>query len=62
MAQEPRDRLVRIEPIVAKEVLVPDSRAQLTPAQMVERKLVSLLKRTTLPASCLQTGPRRGPF
>src|SRR5262249_44488855 len=33
-------------PVVSEEVMVADVRAGLTPAQMVERKLVSLLKAT----------------
>jgi hypothetical protein len=44
-----------------EEILVPDARALLTPAQMVERKLVSLLKNASLPVSHLQTAQRRGP-
>jgi hypothetical protein len=59
MQQETQDRRTRNE--TAKEVLVPDSRAQLTPAQMVERKLVALLQRTSLPYSCLQTRRHQGP-
>jgi hypothetical protein len=39
----------------ADEALVRDVRAGLTPAQMVERKLVSLLDNTPLPMSRLQT-------
>ncbi len=47
-------------PAVTEEVMVADVRAGLTPAQMVERKLVSLLKATPLPMSRLQTtGARR---
>jgi hypothetical protein len=43
-----------------EEVMVADVRAGLTPAQMVERRLVSLLKVTPLPMSRLQTtNPRR---
>jgi hypothetical protein len=34
----------------AEEALVTDTRAGLSPAQMVERKLVTLLKRNALPA------------
>jgi hypothetical protein len=34
--------------------LVNDARAGLTPAQMVERKLVAMLRGTILPASHLQ--------
>jgi hypothetical protein len=41
-----------------EEVLVPDARALLTPAQMVERKLVSALKRCPLMVSHLQTNSR----
>jgi len=61
MFQEPQDSPLRLEATTAHEVLEPDRRADLTPAQMVERKLVSLLNRATLPVSCLQTGRRRGP-
>ena len=42
-----------------QETLVVDARAGLTPAQMVERKLVSLLRRTLLPASHLQVSRTR---
>jgi hypothetical protein len=38
-----------------QEVLVPDARARLTPAQMVERKLVSTLQRCPLMVSQMQT-------
>jgi hypothetical protein len=41
-----------------EEVLIPDERAQLTPAQMVERKLVSMLRRCPLMVSQLQTSAR----
>jgi hypothetical protein len=41
-----------------EEALVDDDRAGLTPAEMVERKLVSLLNRKGLPVSHLNT-PRR---
>ena len=40
------------------DVLIPDARAQLTPAQMVERKLVSTLQRCPLMVSQLQTSAR----
>jgi hypothetical protein len=44
----------------AQEALVSDPRAGLTPAQLVERKLVSLLPGAQLPVSRLQgPGPRR---
>jgi hypothetical protein len=43
-----------------QESLVADTREGLTPAQMVERKLVSLLRSTPLPVSRMQTpGTRR---
>ncbi len=42
-----------------QETLVHDSRAGLTPAQMVERKLVALLQSTLLPASHLQANRNR---
>ena len=42
----------------AEEDLVADVRASLTPAQMVERKLVFLLKSNPLPVSHLMTGSR----
>jgi hypothetical protein len=41
-----------------EEVLVPDARAELTPAQMVEQKLVSTLQRCPLMVSQLQTSAR----
>jgi hypothetical protein len=39
---------------VLYEVMITDARNGLSPSQMVERKLVSLLKATPLPMSCLQ--------
>jgi|GEM_PF-2835068 hypothetical protein len=39
---------------VPQEKLVNDVRAGLTPSQLVERKLISLLRSTILPASHLQ--------
>lgn len=44
---------------VQEEVLVADSRAGVTPSQMVERKLIGLLRGTPLPVSQLLTGTRR---
>lgn len=41
-----------------EEALVADPRAALTPAQMVERKLASLLKSQPLPVSHMMTAPR----
>jgi hypothetical protein len=48
-------------PIGDEETLVSDSRAGVTPSEMVERKLVSLLNSTPLPFSRLQTTTRRRP-
>jgi hypothetical protein len=39
-----------------EESLVADPRAELTPSQMVERKLVNLLKSNPLPVSQLHSG------
>jgi hypothetical protein len=44
-----------VTPAGTDEVMVADVRDGLTPSQMVERKLVSLLKTTPLPMSRLQT-------
>jgi hypothetical protein len=41
-----------------EEALVEDVRAGLTPSQMVERKLVNLLKSNPLPVSHLMAGAR----
>src|SRR5438105_1785544 len=38
----------------SEETLILDSRAELTPAQMVERKLIGLLRDKALPVSQLQ--------
>jgi hypothetical protein len=46
----------------SEEVLVTDARAGLTPAQMVERKLVSLLQSATLPVSRFQSSVQRRPL
>jgi hypothetical protein len=43
---------------VLEEALVADDRAGLTPAQMVERKLISLLKMNPLPVSQVMAGSR----
>jgi hypothetical protein len=45
-----------------EESLVRDDRAGLTPAQQVERKLVSLLRSTPLPVSQLQSARPRRPL
>jgi len=42
-------------PEVLEEALVADARAHLTPAQMVERKLLFLLKSNPLPVSHMMT-------
>lgn len=44
---------------VEEETLVNDARAGLTPAQMVERKLVAILQSTILPTSHLQMSRTR---
>jgi hypothetical protein len=44
---------------VPQEKLVSDDRAGLTPSQMVERKLIALLRSTILPASHLQVSRAR---
>jgi hypothetical protein len=44
----------RFSPTTSEEALVADIRAGLSPAQMVERKLVSLLKSNALPVSHVQ--------
>jgi hypothetical protein len=41
----------RVPTPVADEVLIPDQRAGLTPAQSVERKLTTLLRDGAIPAS-----------
>jgi hypothetical protein len=46
-------------PGTPQETLVHDARAGLTPAQLVERKLVALLRSTILPASHLQVSRMR---
>ena len=45
-------------PAAEEEALVTDARAGLTPAQMVERKLVSLLKSNPLPVSHVMAASR----
>lgn len=44
---------------VPQETLVNDSRAGLTPSQMVEQRLVSMLRSTNLPTSHLQASRSR---
>jgi hypothetical protein len=47
--------------LATEEVLVPDDRALLTPAQMVERKLVSMLETNPVLVSHLQDSVKRRP-
>jgi hypothetical protein len=49
------------EPGIEEEVLIPDMRNRQTPAEMVERKLVSLSRGLPLPVSQLHASqlPRR---
>ncbi len=53
----------RPEPVAppSEDTLVTDARAGLTPAQLVERKLVSLLPSTPLPVSRLRPTAVRRP-
>jgi hypothetical protein len=46
------------EPNSQEEVLVIDARARMTPAQLVERKLIRLMKTAPLPVSHLQAAAR----
>jgi hypothetical protein len=56
----PADRTNPVLAAAGSEDLVRDARAGLTPAQMVERKLFSMLGSEPLPVSRLQSaGPRR---
>jgi hypothetical protein len=50
--------VLRPAPASAEEDLVADARAGVTPAEMVERKLASLLKSQPLPVSQLKTARR----
>ncbi len=45
-------------PAATEEALVADPRGEMTPAQMVERKLASLLNTRPLPVSHLRTARR----
>lgn len=47
--------VTQTEAVPADEDMVTDDRASLSPAQMVERKLVSILQSAPLPVSRLQT-------
>lgn len=59
---EPQTDGQQPDPPPCEEAMVADARAGLTPAQMVERKLVSLLKATPLPMSRLQATSARRPL
>jgi hypothetical protein len=50
-------------PTVGKdeEMLVPDERGQLTPAQMVENKLVAMMESSSMLVSHLQASVRQRP-
>jgi hypothetical protein len=62
MTQERLERRrTREERVAVEETMVLDPRSRLTPAQMVERKLVSLLADAPLPVSKLRTERSRGP-
>jgi hypothetical protein len=61
MRLQPNERQPIHEPTPKDETLVPDTRARLTPAQMVEHKLLSLMKTAPLLVSRLQTVRQRGP-
>jgi hypothetical protein len=45
----------------SEEMLVPDARAQLTPAQMVENKLVAMMETSSMLVSHLQDSVRHRP-
>jgi hypothetical protein len=46
------------QPAHGEEMLVVDARAHLTPAQMVERKLIGLMKAALLPVSSMHSTSR----
>jgi hypothetical protein len=54
-----RDTTSRPVTPAPQETLVCDARAGLTPAQMVERKLLAMLQSTILPTSHLQVSRMR---
>ena len=57
--KRPEERPTQVR--ATEESLVTDSRAGMTPSQMVERKLIGLLRGTSLPVSQLMTAAvRRG--
>ncbi len=56
---KPREELTLIH-VPAEETLVADPRGAMTPSQLVERKLVRLLRATPLPVSMLHTGRYTG--
>ena len=63
MTRTPSKSTERANPtaVVTEEVLVPDARARLTPAQMVERKLVSMTETCPVMVSHLQDSVKRRP-
>jgi hypothetical protein len=63
MTRTPSKQAERANPnvVVTEEVLVPDARARLTPAQMIERKLVSMTETCPVMVSHLQDSVKRRP-
>jgi hypothetical protein len=61
MKDEPQRDRADEESLNTGECLVPDLRPQLRPAQLVEEKLLKLLKKAPLPVSCMQTAQRLRP-
>ena len=61
LARAALKRKQRGDPSFGDETLVLDARAGLSPAQMVERKLVAVMKNTTLPISHLLTRDQATP-
>jgi hypothetical protein len=53
---DPDSLLAKGQPVLAvpEEALIADSRAGLTPSQLVERKLIALLKSSLVPVSHVQ--------
>lgn len=56
---QPTPRPVSPPPVLPDEALVTDARGGLTPAQMVERKLMTLLQHAPLPVSQPQGASQR---
>jgi hypothetical protein len=58
LPRAPDPALLPPPPALTEEALVADARAGLTPAQMVEHKLATLLKSQPLPVSHMMTARR----